>query len=122
MSAVSPFQQTRALSLSTIAFAVSFAVWTVFSIIGVQIQRDLNLGETGFGLLVGSAAATWLLTLADIYVMFLVAALGMGVAGGTFAVGLAYVSKWYPQGRQGTALGAFGTGNVGSAVTASIAL
>jgi len=153
VSAVSPFQQIRALSLSTIAFAVSFAVWTIFSIIGLQIQRDLNLSETEFGLLVGtpiltgaltrlplgiwtdqyggrivytlvmltSAVTTWLLTLAHSYEMFLVAALGMGVAGGTFAVGVAYVSKWYPQGRQGAALGVFGTGNLGSAVTAFVA-
>ena len=153
VSAVSPFQQVRALSLSTVAFAVSFAVWTIFAIIGVQIRSDLNLSETEFGLLVGtpiltgslvrlalgiwtdqyggrvvfplvmltSAAATWLLTLADTFVMFLVAALGLGVAGGSFAVGVAYVSKWYPQRRQGTALGVFGLGNIGAALTTFVA-
>ena len=41
----------------------------------------------------------------------------MGLAGGSFAVGIAYVSKWYPKERQGTALGIFGAGNVGAAVT-----
>src|SRR5450756_2766185 len=58
VNTVSPLQQTRALSLSTIAFAVSFALWTIFSIIGVQIQRDLNLSETEFGLLVGTPILT----------------------------------------------------------------
>jgi NNP family nitrate/nitrite transporter-like MFS transporter len=47
----------------------------------------------------------------------LLAALGLGLAGGSFAVGVAYVSKWYPQEKQGTALGIFGAGNVGAAVT-----
>jgi NNP family nitrate/nitrite transporter-like MFS transporter len=49
--------------------------------------------------------------------MFLLAALGVGLAGGSFAVGIAYVSRWYPQEHQGTALGVFGVGNVGAAVT-----
>src|SRR6476646_9086020 len=45
--------QTRALWMSTIAFTVCFAVWTIFAIIGVQIKKDLGLNETQFGLLVG---------------------------------------------------------------------
>ena len=49
--------------------------------------------------------------------MYLVAALGVGLAGGSFAIGVAYVSRWFPQERQGTALGIFGAGNVGAAVT-----
>ena len=46
--------QSRALWMSTIAFTVCFAVWTIFAIIGIQIKRDLNLNETQFGLLVGT--------------------------------------------------------------------
>lgn len=30
---------------------------------------------------------------------------------------IAYVSKWFPKEKQGTALGIFGAGNVGAAVT-----
>src|SRR5437867_5959162 len=153
LTEVAPFQQHRALALSTVAFTVCFAVWTIFSIIGVQIKQDLGLSETEFGLLVGTpiltgslirlvlgiwtdqyggrlvntavmlaaAVATWLLTLANSYPMFLVAALGVGVAGGSFAVGITYVSKWYPKEKQGTALGVFGAGNVGAAVTKFVA-
>jgi NNP family nitrate/nitrite transporter-like MFS transporter len=51
---VTPAQQSRALWLSTIAFTTCFAVWTIFSIIGLQIQKDLGLSETEFGLLVGT--------------------------------------------------------------------
>ena len=39
------------------------------------------------------AIATWLLTYAYDYTTFLIAALGVGIAGGSFAVGIAYVSK-----------------------------
>ena len=138
-----------ALWVSTFAFTACFAVWTIFSIIGVQIKADLNLTEAQFGLLVGTpiltgslsriflgvwtgqfggrivnlivmilaAAATFLLSYAETYAQFLVAALGVGMAGGAFAVGVAYVSKFYPASKQGTALGIFGAGNVGAAVT-----
>ena len=70
-----------------------------------------------FVLMVTTSVAVWLLSLVDTYLMFLVAALGVGLAGGSFAVGIAYVSRWYPRERQGTALGIFGMGNVGAAVT-----
>lgn len=145
--------QTRALSLSTIAFTACFAVWTIFSIIGVAIKAELGLNDTQFGLLVATpiltgsvtrlflgvwtekyggrlvfssqmiltALATWALTLADSYIMYLIAALGIGLAGGSFIIGVAYVSRWYDAGHQGTALGIFGAGNVGAAVTKFVA-
>ena len=43
-----------------------------------------------------TAIATWLLTHADSYPTFLLAALGVGLAGGSFAIGVAYVSHWFP--------------------------
>jgi NNP family nitrate/nitrite transporter-like MFS transporter len=148
-----PAGQRSALWMSTIAFTVCFAVWTIFSIIGVQIKKELGLNETQFGLLVGTpilsgsliriflgiwtdqyggrlvyvavmlaaAAATYFLTWAHTYPEFLIAALFVGIAGGSFAVGVAYVSKWYPTEKQGTALGIFGAGNVGAAVTKFLA-
>lgn len=67
-------------------------------------------------MLVG-AVSTVLLSFADNYAQLLTGALGVGVAGGSFAVGVAYVSRFYPRDRQGFALGIFGMGNVGAAVT-----
>ena len=64
-----------------------------------------------------TAVAVWMLSTVTTYTMFLVAALGVGLAGGSFAVGIAYVSRWYKKEQQGTALGIFGMGNVGAAVT-----
>ena len=46
--------QGRALWLSTIAFTICFAVWTIFSIIGIRIKQELGLNDTQFGLLVGT--------------------------------------------------------------------
>jgi NNP family nitrate/nitrite transporter-like MFS transporter len=143
----------RALALSTVAFTACFAVWTIFAIIGVEIQAELGLTETQFGLLVATpvltgsltrlilgiwaeqfggrvvftaqmlltALATWALTHANSYPTFLLAALGVGLAGGSFAVGVVFVSHWFPKEKQGTALGIFGAGNVGAAVTKFIA-
>ncbi|MER9296572.1 NarK/NasA family nitrate transporter [Mesorhizobium sp. M0621] len=143
----------QALVMSTIAFTVCFAVWTIFSIIGVRIKQELGLNETEFGLLVGTpiltgslvrmvlgvwtdrfggrlvytatmlaaAVATFLLAFAHTYGQMLIAALGVGLAGGSFAVGVAYVSRFFPAGKQGTALGIFGVGNVGAAVTKFLA-
>ncbi len=140
---------TRALALSTFSFSVCFAVWTIFSILGVQIKANLNLTDSQFGLLVATPVltgslsrlilgvwsdqyggrvvfailmlaasfATFLLSTVTTYHMFLVAALGVGLAGGSFAVGVSYVSQWYDNKEQGTALGIFGVGNVGAAVT-----
>jgi MFS transporter, NNP family, nitrate/nitrite transporter len=65
--------------------------------------------------------ATFLLAFATTYGEMLVAALGVGLAGGSFAVGVAYVSRFYATARQGTALGVFGVGNVGAAVTKFVA-
>src|SRR5271166_5432954 len=64
-----------------------------------------------------AAVMTALLTFAYNYPTFLIAALGVGVAGGAFSVGVAYVAKWFPREKQGFALGIFGAGNVGAAVT-----
>ena len=64
-----------------------------------------------------AAIAAWLLSTVSTYPMFLLAALGVGLAGGSFAVGIAYTSKWFDSDHQGTALGIFGMGNVGAAIT-----
>ncbi|MDE2074942.1 MAG: hypothetical protein KGJ81_16040, partial [Alphaproteobacteria bacterium] len=48
----------RALGLSTLAFAVCVSIWTIFSILGIQIQSRLGLSQTQFGLLVGAPILT----------------------------------------------------------------
>lgn len=146
-------EQQKALWLSTLAFTLCFAVWTIFSIIGISIKSELGLSEFEYGVLIAmpvltgsltrlilgvwteryggrlvfsaqmilTGLATFALTWANSYATFLLAALGVGLAGGSFIIGVAYVSKWYPKERQGTALGVFGMGNVGAAVTKFLA-
>src|SRR5690625_5821308 len=123
--------QNRALWLSTIAFTLCFAVWTIFSIIGLSIKEELGIGEFMYGILIATPVltgsitrlilgvwteryggrlvfsaqmiltglATWALTWASSYWTFMLAALGVGLAGGSFIIGVAYVSKWFEIGR-----------------------
>ncbi len=86
--------------------------------LALGVWTDQYGGRRVFTLvMLAAAVATWLLTFAQTYPQFLLAALGVGIAGGSFAVGVAYVSRWHEAGRQGMALGIFGAGNVGAAVT-----
>ncbi|MEQ8762858.1 MAG: nitrate/nitrite transporter [Planctomycetota bacterium] len=64
-----------------------------------------------------SAAAAWATSLADGFWTFVICGLGFGLAGTSFAVGIAYTSVWFPRHQQGTALGIFGAGNAGAALT-----
>ena len=54
--------------------------------------------------MLATAIAAYLLTMVTTYPMFLVAALGVGLSGGSFSVGVQYVSTWYPKEKIGTAL------------------
>ncbi|HEY6358904.1 MAG TPA: MFS transporter, partial [Vicinamibacterales bacterium] len=40
----------------------------------------------------------------------------LGLAGSSFAVGVAFVSPWFPASQQGSALGVYGLGNIGQSV------
>src|SRR5690625_3788377 len=103
----------RMLWLSTIAFTLCFAVWTIFSIIGIEIREELNLSEFEYGVLIATPVltgsivrivlgvwteryggrlvyslqmvltgiATLALAFANSYFTFLLAALGVGLAG-----------------------------------------
>lgn len=64
-----------------------------------------------------SAVPMYLMSRANTYNEFLLGSLGFGLAGGSFAVGIAYTSVWFRKEHQGTALGIFGAGNAGSALT-----
>ena len=67
------------------------------------------------------AIPTYGLAFADQDWQYLVVGLFVGLAGGSFAVGIAYTSAWFSKERQGTAMGIFGAGNAGAAVTNLVA-
>jgi len=146
-------KQNTVLAMNTVAFAFNFAVWTMFSIIGIKIKQELGLSDTQFGVLVATpiltgsitrlplgiltdyyggrivyfiqmvfvAAATYGLAYATEYWQYLVAGLFVGLAGGSFAIGIAYTSAWFEKEKQGTAMGIFGAGNAGAAITNLVA-
>jgi MFS transporter, NNP family, nitrate/nitrite transporter len=68
-------------------------------------------------LLVLCAIPMFLLSYADGFLGFLFASFGFGFAGTSFAIGIAFTSVWYPKSKQGLALGIFGAGNAGAALT-----
>ncbi|MBI4344636.1 MAG: MFS transporter [Euryarchaeota archaeon] len=82
------------------------------------ILTDRYGGRIVFTLLMLAAAVpTYLVSYASTYSHFLLAGLGFGLTGASFAVGVAYTSIWFKKERQGTALGIFGMGNLGTALT-----
>ena len=147
------FKRNSVLAMNTFGFTVLFAVWVIFAIVGIEIRKELRLGDTEFALLVAlpvltgsllrlpiGMATDWfggrplftmllastaipllLLTQAHAYWHYLALGLWIGLAGTSFAVGIAYTSAWFPQDRQGTALGIFGAGNTGASLTKLLA-
>ena len=68
-------------------------------------------------LMLAAAVPMFLLSTVDSFSGFALASLGFGLTGGAFAVGIAFTSVWYDREHQGTALGIFGAGNAGAALT-----
>lgn len=146
-------KQWSVLTMNTVAFACNFAVWTMFSIIGLKIKDELGLSDTQFGVLIATpiltgsitrlplgiltdryggrivyfiqmvlvSIATYSLAFAAEYWQYLLAGLFVGLAGGSFAIGIAYTSAWFEKEKQGTAMGIFGAGNAGAAITNLVA-
>lgn len=73
------------------------------------------------GLLLLSAIPTYLLSYASGFWSFALCGVGFGLVGTSFAIGIGYTSIWFPKEKQGFALGLFGMGNIGAALTAMVA-
>ncbi len=72
-------------------------------------------------IMLAAAVSVYLTSFADSFWGFFLGGLGFGLAGASFAVGIAYTAVWFPAHQQGTALGVFGVGNTGAAMTAMFA-
>lgn len=91
---------------------------------GAVFRLPLGIATDKYG---GRVVMGWLVILVSIpmflvswcnsYWQFFFAGLGFGFCGTSFAVGIAYTSVWFPSRLQGTALGIFGAGNAGAALT-----
>lgn len=73
------------------------------------------------GLLLLTALPMYLLNFTDSFTWYALMSFGFGLAGAGFAVGIGYTSVWYPKHWQGRALGIFGAGNAGAAITTLLA-
>lgn len=71
--------------------------------------------------MLAAAVPMYLLSEVDSYAGFFAASLGFGLAGASFAVGVAFVAAWTRPERHGLALGIFGMGNAGAALTTLVA-
>ncbi|MEF2278185.1 MFS transporter [Deinococcus sp. YIM 134068] len=139
----------RVVTWSTLGFTLMFAVWVMFSIVGLPIRKELGLTDAQFTLLTAipvltgsllrlpaglladrlggkkmflavtlvTAVFSLALAFASGYNVLLALALGVGLAGVSFAVGNAWIAQWVPASRQGLALGTFGAGNAGASIT-----
>jgi MFS transporter, NNP family, nitrate/nitrite transporter len=68
-------------------------------------------------LMLAGACAAAAVSIGHSYAHLVGAGAVLGLVGATFAVGVQSVSSWTPREKQGTALGIFGAGNVGTAIT-----
>ena len=146
-------KQVSVLGASTAAFTICFAVWVMFSIVGIPVKQLLGLSETQFGLLAAIPILTgslirlplgmltdkfggrvvffvlmlacvtplYLISHATRYWHFLTLGLFVGLAGGSFSVGISYCARWFTKQKQGLAMGIFGAGNAGAALTKFVA-
>jgi len=95
---------------------------------GSLIRLPLGMWTDKFGgrivffiLMLSTIVPIWMISRATEFWHFLVTGLFVGVAGGSFTVGIAYCARWFPRERQGLAMGIFGVGNTGAAVTKLVA-
>ncbi|MFO1381343.1 MAG: nitrate/nitrite transporter [Chitinivorax sp.] len=95
---------------------------------GSLIRVPLGIWTDKFGgrivlfcVMLATVIPIWLMQYATQYWHFLTLALFVGVAGGSFSVGTPYVARWFTKKRQGFAMGVFGAGNSGSALTKFVA-
>jgi len=74
-----------------------------------------------FCLMVATVVPIYMIGYATEFWHFLVLGLFVGLAGGSFSVGTPYVARWFKPERRGLAMGIFGAGNSGSALTKFVA-
>jgi len=86
------------------------------------IITDKYGGKWVYGiLLLLCAIPMFLLSKVNSFWGFAICSFGFGLTGISFAIGIAYTSVWFPKSWQGRALGIFGAGNSGAAITTFLA-
>ncbi len=115
------FQQLYELSSTQISIVIATPV-----ILGSLFRIPLGLLTDRFGGRLVFTALMLVVTVPTLFIGFLGGSFGgllfwgffLGLAGASFAVGVPFVSKWFPPHMQGLALGIYGMGNIGTALAA----
>src|SRR3990167_3980309 len=118
-----PIKKTLDLNETQFGILVALPVLT-----GSLIRLPLGMWTDRYGgrivffiLMLSTVIPIWLISYGTEFWHYLVTGLFVGVAGGSFTVGIAYCARWFPKHRQGLAMGIFGVGNTGAAVTKLVA-
>jgi NNP family nitrate/nitrite transporter-like MFS transporter len=118
-----PIKQSLGLNETQFGLLAATPVLT-----GSLIRLPLGMWTDKFGgrivffvLMLVTVVPIWMIGEATEYWQFLVLGLFVGLAGGSFSVGIAYVARWFNRRQQGLAMGIFGAGNSGAAVTKFVA-
>lgn len=118
-----PIKQQLGLNETQFGILVATPVLT-----GSLIRLPMGMWTDKFGgrgvffiLMLTTILPIWLIAYATEFWQFLLVGLCVGIAGGAFTVGIAYCARWFPKERQGLAMGIFGAGNTGAAVTKLLA-
>jgi NNP family nitrate/nitrite transporter-like MFS transporter len=118
-----PIKTTLGLNETQFGLLVAMPVLT-----GSLIRLPLGMLTDKFGgrivfavLMASTIVPIYLISYGTAFWHYLVTGLFVGVAGGSFTVGISYCARWFPKRQQGTAMGIFGAGNSGAAVTKIVA-
>jgi len=118
-----PIKESLHLSETQFGVLVATPVLT-----GSLIRLPLGVWTDKFGgrivffiLMLSTVIPIYMISRCTEFWQFLVAGLFVGVAGGSFTVGIAYCARWFPKNQQGLAMGIFGAGNTGAAITKLVA-
>src|SRR5215470_691950 len=120
------------LGMATVGFALTFWAWALLSPLGAYFKQ--SLGRIPVGALTdryGGRLMFPVISFATIGPVLFLGLVGyrslagvlaggffLGLAGTSFAVGVPFVNAWFPPGRRGLAIGIFGMGTGGTAISA----
>ncbi|MEV0146044.1 MULTISPECIES: MFS transporter [unclassified Nonomuraea] len=109
------------LGLSATAVSLLVAVPVIVGSLGRMVLgalTDRYGGRLVFGVVsLAGVVPVLFLAFAQSYPALLAGGLVLGMTGATFAIGVPFVNAWYPPERRGLALGVFGMGNIGTAIS-----
>lgn len=118
-----PIKETLGLNETEFGILIATPVLT-----GSLMRLPLGMWTDKFGgrlvffvLMLSTVIPIWMLSYCTQFWQYLIVGLFVGLAGGSFTVGIAYCAHWFPKNKQGLAMGIFGAGNTGAAVTKLVA-